>query len=294
MKRKGNLSILLAAVLLFTTVFTPMKSFAQEDSTQIIQEGIKDGHKEFFYDESGNKTELEYLINDEEFRINTYFNDELVDYTTRQALGDGTYSDKIIYNKVLEINPNNTSLTIDDNEPITFNEVNEVEEYIVSDFIKEEITPLNTTLPGTYFYITSKYNSLLDIYGYLYRASDSSEIKKFMFDFKRDTAISVVASAITFVFSTAVVAVLVLLAALGASYSFTMLTDSLNGWYDATRKRYSYQVKVNNQITYQHNQEQVNVLYYNSKNGKQDTRETQSGSWMSEDAILNVGIISGS
>ncbi|UII54845.1 hypothetical protein LS684_14420 [Cytobacillus spongiae] len=105
-------------------------------------------------------------------------------------------------------------------------------------------------------------------------------------------AISVVATAITSIWGSAIVAIATLLGSLGVSFANARLTTSLNGWYDATRYRYSYYVKVKEKETYKHNQEEIQVHYYNSNNGKKNTRIKRSGSWISENAILNIGIIS--
>jgi len=44
--------------------------------------------------------------------------------------------------------------------------------------------------------------------------------------------------------------------------------------------------------TYSHNQKQIDVYWYNNKNAMANTRVKLSPSWLSEDGILNVGIIS--
>ncbi|WP_306009329.1 hypothetical protein [Bacillus sp. MMSF_3328] len=273
--------VLLVAALIFSVVVKPTESFAQESAI----ENIENGHVESFFDSEGNKTELEYLYDENELRVNTYVNGELADFTTRESIGENEYSEEMVYTQVLDVK--------NVKKP---KKVKKVKEYKVKDFVTEANEPTFTTSSVTlmrpYPYIKSKYNSTLKLTGYLYGTSQTSTIKKFMFDFKRDVALSVVAAAITTVFASVIVAVTVLLTSLGVSFGLTSLTDSLNGYYDATRKRYSYYVTVKGKETYSHNQEQIDVYYYNSKNGKKNTRVKRSGSWMSEDAILNVGIIS--
>ncbi|WP_099354063.1 hypothetical protein [Fredinandcohnia onubensis] len=314
--------VFLAVILFFTAVFEPAKSSA-EGVSDSLSNSIKNGHTETFYDEFGNTTELEYLINDDEFRVNTFVNGKLVDYSTREVKDDGTYSDEITYNQLLSVEEpslnnkvTNSKVGVSTIKEVTFKEVNEVKKYNVNEFIKvgetepaqevlikpseDLIAPTEKpitlsssyTLPRPYSFIWSRCNWTLNQCGSLYGKSDSTQIKYFMFDFKRDIAISVVAAAITVVFSTVIVAIGVLLVSLGVSYSLTRLTESLNGYYDATRKRYSYYVVVKQRETFKHNQAQYDVYYYNQRNGKKSTRVKRTGSWMSESAILDVGIIS--
>lgn len=291
MKRSILLS-LLSIVVLFSTVLQPMQSSAAEGIPLAeefpLTETLENGYVETFEDEFGNKTELEYLIDDNEFRVNTYLNGELIDYSTR-VVENGTYSDEIIYNQLLEVEESVSKGT-------TFNEVNNIETYNVNDFINEDLTtgtisPFSYTLPRPYSFITSKCNFTLNQCGSLHGKSDTSQIQKFMFDFKRDAALSVIATTITIVYGAPIVAVAALLVSLGVGYANAKLTDSLNGYYNATRKRYSYYVVVKSKETLKHNQEQIDVHYYNSRNGKKNTRVKHSASWMSEDAILNLGII---
>lgn len=61
-----------------------------------LVETLENEYIKTFEDEFGNKTELEYLIDDNEFRVNTYLNGERVDHSTRDV-ENGTYSNEIIY-----------------------------------------------------------------------------------------------------------------------------------------------------------------------------------------------------
>lgn len=54
---------------------------------------------------------------------------------------------------------------------------------------------------------------------------------------------------------------------------------------------YFYYAVVKSKETLKHNQEQIDVHYYNSKNGKKNTKVKRRASWTSENTILNLGII---
>lgn len=178
-------------------------------------------------------------------------------------------------------------------------ETPDLNDFPVNDVIKgprgpistSSVTSSNVTLPGPYNLALYKCNTVLNQCGTLYKRSDTAQVNKFMFDFAKDVAISVIATTITIVFSAKIVAVGVLLSQLGVQFSNLMLKDSLTGYYSATRYRYSYYVMVKSKTTYRHNQVQYNVRYYNQKNRKELTRVVRSPSWMSENAILNVGIL---
>lgn len=199
-----------------------------------------------------------------------------------------TTKDEIIYNQLFDVKES-------ESEEIVYIESDVEEIYNVNDFItveSGEISLYNTTLPRPYAFIASKCNWTLNQCGTLYGKSKVDQIKKFMFDFKKDAAISVVAAAITMVWGAPIVAVGVLLASLGVGVVNPLLTASLNGYYDSTRTQYSYYVVVKQKETFKHNQEKYVVYYYNTTNGKQSTRTSQSASWISEDAVLDIGIVS--
>lgn len=274
---------------------------------------------ETFYDEDGNKIELEYLFNDTELRVNTYVNDILFEYSVTKKNGE-QYSNEItnyiLHDSIDDINIDSRNTTqvktyklndliveTEDEEP---NGVIDTE--YENDLDDEDLNYINSlkednnistrvagvTLPGTYKFIKSKYNSVLKVTGKLYGTSKTDKIQKFMFDFGKDIALSVIGSAITLVFGYVIVSIGVLLTSLGISFKNAFTSTSLNGYYNATRTRYSYYVVASNskksKITYRHNQEKIIVDYYNTKNGKKSTR-TLTKYWESENIILNVGIL---
>jgi len=161
------------------------------------------------------------------FRVNTYVNGELVDYATREGIGGNEYSDEIVLTKVLDVDTSESATYSKNKQQVIFKEVNEVEIYNVNDFLTEvpTISLNNVTLPGPYNFIRSKYNSTLNLTGYLYGTSDRAEIRQFMFDFKRDIAISVVASTISTIFGTVIVAIGTLLGSLGVSFTVSSLSE---------------------------------------------------------------------
>lgn len=202
---------------------------------------------------------------------------------------NGVYSDTIEYHKVTEPNEA-TTLT---NENTRNSKVNLVEEHNVNDFIKSVDAPALMSTNRPYIFVGNKYNATLDVTGSLYRASETQTIKKFMFDYSKDTAISVIAAAVTSVFGLAIVTITVLLTELGIGVYRAFTTTALNGFYNATRYDYWYKVYVDGKVTYEHAQHQVDVQYNNTNNNKQLIRSSQSLSWASENAIMNTGIFAG-
>lgn len=158
----------------------------------------------------------------------------------------------------------------------------------------DEVSISNITLPRPYTIIWTKCNWTLNTCGSLYKKTKVDEIKKFMFDYKKDIAISVIATSLTMMWATPVVSVITLLAGLGVGVIGAFTTTSLNGYYDATRTLYSYYVTVDKKETYKHNQAKYVVKWYNTRNAKQYNRTQHSASWMSEEGILNMGIFAGS
>ena len=61
-------------------LFTNASSLDDEEETEILYEDLQElnGYEDTFYDENGNKTELEYIVSEDTFRINTYVNDEII------------------------------------------------------------------------------------------------------------------------------------------------------------------------------------------------------------------------
>lgn len=99
-----------------------------------------------------------------------------------------TTKDEIIYNQLFDVKES-------ESEEIVYIESDVEETYNVNDFItveSGEISLYNTTLPRPYAFIASKCNWTLNQCGTLYGKSKVDQIKKFMFDFKKDAAISVV------------------------------------------------------------------------------------------------------
>ncbi|MDD1504493.1 hypothetical protein PVA17_17255 [Lysinibacillus sp. CNPSo 3705] len=286
--KRSIFTIFLVGILFLSTFLQPLQTQAEEKSS--IPESISNGYVESFVDELGNTTKLEYLINDNEFRVNTYLNGRLIDYSSRVMEEDGEYSDEIIYNQIVDVEQS-------ESEEIIFTENNVKETYNVNDFIKEESSITEgTTLPRPYSFIASKCMEAIKQCGSLYGKSKKDLIDKYVFDFKKDVALSVVAAAITIIWTHPIVAVGILLTSLGISFRNAVLEDSLNGYYKATRTQYSYYILAKKENkpekeTYRHDQEEYDVHYYNSANGKELTRNSHSPNWFSEDALLNIGII---
>lgn len=269
--------ILLSFTLVFVNLFQVNKVSASAS--------VLNNNSEEFYDSEGNKTTLHYYSTDEEFKVETYVNDILIDYAVMAIDNNNNMSSKIEYYTVESTE-----------EPIIY----DVEDFITEEINETFIQPFNTLDPGypTGSHIQSKYNSLLDILGFLYRQTSTESIKKFHFDFAKDIAMSVVAAAITNIFSTTIVTIGVLLATLAVSYESGVLKDNLTGYYDAEKTTYKYLVSVSKDGTlkdsYYHNQHKVVTTYYNQKNGEQLNKTAYSGSWFSEGAILDIGIVAGS
>ncbi|WBL16860.1 hypothetical protein [Sutcliffiella sp. NC1] len=273
-------------VLLFSII--PLSTHANyEDIVKTMSNGeVQDeNQRELMYDDEGNKIEIEYVWNERNLTVYTYVNDELVDYAVREKVGTDGLSENITYFQV-EVSPEVQEIEdiVEMQEESKDNHVVlEVQEYKTSEIVtlvEEKETTLNIdnsgggfttqSIDSGYTYITSA--QYMGYTGYLYGAPKTTKmIKKFMFDFKRDIAISIIGAAITTIFSTVIVGVVVLLSSLGIGVINAFTTDSLNGYYDATETTYRYMTKVKERTSYQVERD-VNVIYYNSKNGKKLTR----------------------
>lgn len=278
-------------ILLFSTIFSPVTAFSK-DKTETVRDSVSN-FQETTYDKNGNKIQLKYNLNQKRLKVETFVNDKLFDYVTI-AYKNGIYSNEIMYYKPKtsnkKINLSNSS----------------VKKYYVTDFIKETDVGTNhikspqmtitksAAKSSKYKYITSKYNSTLKVKGNLWGYTTKKNKKKYMFDFSKGAAISIVGAALTVMFPPgAVVSIFLLLADLGVGYAFSKLTTSLNGYYNATYYNYYYKVYVGKKVTYNHKQSRTVVYYYNYKNGKKASRSKRSASWASQNAIMNVGILAG-
>lgn len=240
-----------------------------------------DYQTEVFYDDDGNKIELEYILNEEGLRVNTYVNGELAEYSTRDREGDGL-SDEIVNYFI------HSPL---DSKGINSNEIKEVKKYNVKEIISEVDREVETAaVPGGYKWVRSLKHSGYNLTGHLYLNLQVERTKSYEYDFLQETGLSAIASAISYVFNTLIVAIATLLGSLGVSYSGGVINESLNGWYNAYDYGYNYLVQVNNKNVLWHKQNKKAVTYYRTDNGKQSVRNKYSTNWYKETDLLNDGI----
>ena len=74
-------------ILTLTLVISAIPFHAKVTNAQINEENTN-SEPEIFYDEDGNKIELEYIFSDTDLRVNTYVNDVLFDYSIVEKKGD--------------------------------------------------------------------------------------------------------------------------------------------------------------------------------------------------------------
>lgn len=304
--KKSSLCLLLVIVLSFATILSPTLTYAKEnlevtnDVENIYSEDEnvynEAGNRiEKVYDEAGNLIELEYVDNEEEYRVNTYINGVLVDYSIRIKDVNGNLLDEIYFTKVKEVQDlvENEHYVSFDKTELNFKDISEKVTYNVNDFIEsisnEQSNISPSSIPDPYVYIKHKYSSLLDAHGYLYGAKATYPITVEKFHFNIGTALSVIGAAIGAFEPKLSVAVTVLLTSLGITWAYDKITKELHGTYNAYKHTGSYYVLVNGKKTYEHYQYKNEVFYYDST-GKEYTKD-ETSNWLSEDAILNIGLI---
>lgn len=92
MLKRKIFSIVLASIMCLSVFLQPLQTQAEEIPTSPV---LSDGYTESFVDEFGNTIKLEYIINEEEFKVNTYLDGTLIDYSVRKMERDGEYSFQI-------------------------------------------------------------------------------------------------------------------------------------------------------------------------------------------------------
>lgn len=285
-----TLTLTLASVLLFSTA-TSANTINPNDT--II---IENQHEEVFYDEQGNETKLEYIQSSEELIVNTYVNGELIDYSVREI--ENNEFSSVITNYIVEPVDSTNSISIDKDYKITntksyqLEESNELKQPSISLYEpmgQEEVSTL-ATVPGGLKWVRSLYHTGYKLTGHLYKGTTGVETTYKGYSFVSGIAISVIASAITFVFSKAIVAVGVLLASLAIPVAWGKITKPLSGSYSATHTYYDYLVQVNSKNVLFHSHNIIGVRYYSTNTGKQYIKNVYSSSHLPEPDILSKGI----
>ena len=282
-KMKKLFTLLLGVLLVFTTVSPSVSNAA--GSTNL------NNNNEVLHDELGNKIELEYIDNEFELRVNTYVNGMLTDYSIAKKTKD-TNATKIV-NYILENPIPKTSLSTLNQSNYKFADIKTYNLEELIEKVEPSITPdkIETkAVPGGMTWVKSGRNGYDPYVGHLYVESTIVKTTKYMYDWATGVAISVIATAITIVWGAPIVAVGVLLGSLGVTFASSKITTPLSGWYDAYHHSDQYLVIVNDVWALWHKNDWYDVVYYNDRNGKRESRFSPQSNWKHPDDIILDGI----